>query len=113
MYACISYSNYLLGGETAEMPGMYQKGDYDIAGFAVGAVERDKILPRIHNIRPGDAVIGLGSSGLHSNGFSLVRKLVEKLELRYDRPSPFKSGRCLGLYTLFSYVLLLILFYTR
>ncbi|KAL4221636.1 hypothetical protein ACF0H5_019892 [Mactra antiquata] len=86
----------LVGGETAEMPGMYNKGDYDIAGFAVGAVERDKVLPRINNIKPGDAVIGLGSSGLHSNGFSLVRKLVEKLELRYDRPSPFKSGRCFG-----------------
>lgn len=78
------------------MPGMYQQGDYDIAGFAVGAVERSKILPRVQNIQVGDAVIGLRSSGLHSNGFSLVRKLVEKLELRYDKPSPFKSGRCLG-----------------
>lgn len=73
----------LAGGETAEMPGMYGPGHYDLAGFAVGAVERDRILDG-RTIRAGDRLVGLPSSGLHSNGYSLVRKLVAELDLRQD-----------------------------
>ena len=78
----------LLGGETAEMPGMYGEGDYDLAGFCVGAAERDSLLPRA-DIVPGDVVLGLESSGLHSNGYSLVRRIVERSGLRYDQAAPF------------------------
>jgi phosphoribosylformylglycinamidine cyclo-ligase len=74
---------------------MYADKDYDLAGFAVGAVERDGLLPRA-DVAPGDMVLGLPSSGLHSNGYSLVRKIVERAGLRWDAPAPFDAGRDLG-----------------
>ncbi len=85
----------LVGGETAEMPGMYREGDYDLAGFSVGAVERGQALTG-ETIRPGDMVLGLGSNGIHSNGFSLVRKIVAKSGLAYSDPAPFAPEMTLG-----------------
>ncbi|HVY35210.1 MAG TPA: phosphoribosylformylglycinamidine cyclo-ligase [Caulobacteraceae bacterium] len=86
----------LVGGETAEMPGMYGQGDYDLAGFSVGAVERGAALPRLDDQKAGDVLIGVGSSGPHSNGYSLLRRIVERSGLGWDAPAPFAPSVSLG-----------------
>ena len=89
-HGCIMSDCALVGGETAEMPGFYKEGEYDIAGFAVGIVDKDKIING-KNIKPGDKLIGIASSGIHSNGFSLVRKLYTNLNEEFNGKEIWKT----------------------
>ncbi len=91
---CAEAGCALIGGETAEMPGMYGPGEYDLAGFCVGAAERDRLLPR--KVSAGDVMLGLASSGAHSNGYSLIRKIAADAGAKYEAPAPFDGSKTLG-----------------
>ncbi len=93
---CLLADCALAGGETAEMPGMYAEGDYDLAGFAIGAYEREAGLPQHDNMQPGDVIIGLASDGVHANGYSLLRKVVARSGLNWHDPAPFGAGQSLA-----------------
>ena len=93
---CVEAGCALLGGETAEMPGVYPPGGFDLAGFAVGAAARDRLLPNRDAVRPGDALVAVASSGLHSNGFSLVRRIVTTAGADLAAPAPFDAAVTLG-----------------
>ncbi|SCU88057.1 LANO_0D00958g1_1 [Lachancea nothofagi CBS 11611] len=97
---CIAAGCALVGGETSEMPGMYPAGHYDTNGTAVGAVNRNAILPKIENMAAGNVLLGLGSDGLHSNGFSLVRKIIETVELQWNDQCPWDASKTVGEATL-------------
>jgi phosphoribosylformylglycinamidine cyclo-ligase len=94
--ACKACNTALTGGETAEMPGMYGEGEYDLAGFAVGAVERDGIFPKLDKIKAGDVLLGLPSSGVHSNGYSLVRHLLAKNNLNFTDKYPLDETKTIA-----------------
>ena len=91
---CVQSGCALIGGETAEMPGMYEAGDFDLAGFSVGAMERGTALPS--GVTDGDVLLGLASNGVHSNGFSLVRRIVDLAGLSWSDPAPFSDGITVG-----------------
>ena len=93
---CIEAGCALIGGETAEMPGVYPPGGYDLAGFCVGAAERGQLLSA-NNVKDGDLVLALPSSGIHANGFSLVRKVISSLRLNLSEAAPFASHMPLGM----------------
>lgn len=95
-HGCSQAGCALAGGETAEMPGMYQEGDYDLAGFALGAAERGEVLPKLARMAAGDVLIGLCASGPHSNGYALIRKIIARTALPWDAPAPFSPGQSLA-----------------